>query len=152
MYFKCILNVLVKALVTVKLTLFGTGVAKMPTPLLVFFFKYLENEKMYDFAFLWLILNVSAKFFAKILIGSRVIVILSEGYRKNSKQFCFQFFQFIFLKQAFLQNVLSIHYVEVVNMIFLLVFKYKYIRIGNFVVFSIRKYGTYFRYIFLFTL
>ena len=135
MYFKCILNVLVKALVTVKLTLFGTGVPKMPTPLLVFFFKYLENEKMYDFAFLWLILNVSAKFFAKILIGSRVIVILSEGYRKNSKQFCFQFFQFIFLKQAFLQNVLSIHYVEVVNMIFLLVFKYKYIRIGNFVVF-----------------
>ena len=50
MYFKCILNILVKALVTVKLTLFGTGVAKMPTPLL--FFKYLENEKRYDFAFL----------------------------------------------------------------------------------------------------
>ena len=77
-----------------------------------------------------------------------------RGVPKKSKRILFSIFSifFFFSKQAFLQNVLSIHYVEVVNMIFLLVFKYKYIRIGNFVVFSIRKYGTYFRYIFLFTL
>ena len=46
------------------------------------------------------------------------------------------------LKQLFLQNISSMHYVEVVNMIFfiwnhifLLVFENKYIRTGNFVVF-----------------
>ena len=90
----------------------------------VFFFKYLQNEKRHDFSLLWfyllLILNLSPKFLTKILIGSRVIVILSEGYREIQKKMFFQiFYLFIyFLKQLFLQNISSIHYVEVVNKIF----------------------------------
>ena len=81
---------------------------------------------------------------AKIFIGSRAIMILSEEYRKIQQKFFFNFFFFFFLKQNFLKNISRIHYVEMVNMIFfhlkshfliLLTFENKCIRIGNFVVF-----------------
>ena len=60
---------------------------------LVFFLNIFKTKKgmtlpFYDFLLL-LILNVSAKFLAKILIGSRVIVILSEAYRKIQKNIFF---------------------------------------------------------------
>ena len=129
------------------------GGAKMPPPsfsfLNIFKMKKGMTLPFYDF-YLLFILKVSAKFLAKLLIGSRVIVILSEGYRKIQKQkknfSIFFSIIFFFLKQLFLQNISSIHYVEVVHMIFfiwnnifLLVFENK------FCCFFIRNYGTYFR-------
>ena len=104
----------------VLLTLSGGGGCKNAPSPLFFFLNMFKTKKcmtlpFYDFQLL-VILNVSVKFLAKILIGSRVIVILSEGYRKIQKKVFFQFF--FFLKQLFVQNISSIHYVEVVNIIF----------------------------------
>ena len=50
---------------------------------------------------LLLTLNVSAKFLAKILIGSRVIVVLSEGYRKIQKKKEIQKFYFFLFETTF---------------------------------------------------
>ena len=79
----------------------------MPPPSFSFLNIFKKKKGMtlpfYDSQLL-LILNVSAKFLAKNLIGSQVIVILSEGHRKIQKKKK-MFFQNI------LQNVSSIHYV-----------------------------------------
>ena len=65
------------------------GGAKMPPPsfsfLNIFKMKKGMTLPFYDF-YLLFILKLSAKFLAKLLIGSRVIVILSKGYRKIQKQ------------------------------------------------------------------
>ena len=118
--------------------------AKMPP--LVFFFKYLQNKKRYDFALLWLLLNTYFERFCQIAHENfdwlTTYCDFVRGVPKNSKKNFFQNLFLSFLKQLFLQNISSIHYVEVVNTIFfiwnhifLLVFENKYIRIGNFVVF-----------------
>ena len=112
---------LLRIVITCKyiLTLFGTGGKNAPPPsfsfLNIFKIKRGMTLPFYDF-YLILILNVSAKLLTKILIGSRVIVILSEGYRKIQKKVFFSIF--FFSKQLFVQNISSIHYVEVVNIIF----------------------------------
>ena len=110
------------------------------------FLNIFKTNKGMTFSFygfqLLLSLNVSAKFLAKVLIGSRVLVILSEWYRKILKK------KYFVLKQFCMENILSIHYVEVVNMIFfffhlkshfLLVFENKCIRIGNFLFFNSKR-------------
>ena len=124
-----------------------------PRPSSFSFLNILKTKKGMILPFYDLFWTFLPNFSRKFWLAHELLWFCQRGTEKIQKNFVFNFFNFFFFsKQAFLQNVLSIHYVEVVNMIFLLVFKYKYIRIGNFVVFSIRKYGTYFRYIFLFTL
>ena len=80
------------------------GGAKMPPPsfsfLNIFKMKKGMTLPFYDF-YLLFILKVSAKFLAKLLIGSRVIVILSEGYRKIQKKKIFFFFETTFFEKYF---------------------------------------------------
>ena len=104
------------------LTLFETGRAKMPT--FVFFFKYLQNEKRYDFALLWLL-----------------VIIYSE----RSCQISLENFDWLTIYCDFVRGVPKIQkslFFE--STVFVKYFKYtlcwsgkydKYIRIGNFVVF-----------------
>ena len=72
---------------------------------LIFFFKYLQNEKRYHFALLLLLVIIYFERFCQIsrekLIGSRVIVILSEGYRKIQKKKIFFFFETTFFEKYF---------------------------------------------------
>ena len=127
----------------VLLTLSGGGVQKCPCPP-CFLFKYVQNEKMYDFALLWLLVISYFKCFCQISRKNfdwlTSYCDFVRGVPKNSKKSFF--FNFFFLKQLFVLNISSIHYVEVVNIIFfiwnhifLLVFEKKYFRIGNFVIF-----------------
>ena len=118
---------------------------------LIFFFKYLQNEKRYDFALLW---HLVITYFERLCqISPENFDWLASycdfvrGVPKNSKKN-------FFLEQLFLQNIPSILYVAVVNMIFffwnhifLLAFENKYITIGNFVGFFIRKCGIYFSFL-----
>ena len=119
----------------------GGGVQNSP---LVFFFKYLQTGKRYDFVLLWLLVITYFKWCCQIYRENfdwlTSYCDFVRGVPKNSKKK--SFFQTTFFKQIFLQNISSTHYVEVVNMIFfiwnhifLLVFENKYIRIGNFIVF-----------------
>ena len=110
---------------------------KNPPPL-VFFFKHLQNEKKvwlcpfmaFSYYLFWTFLP---KISPKLWLAHELLWFCQRGIEKFKKKF--------FLKQLFLLNISSIHYVEVVNMIFfiwyifLLVFENEYIRIGNFVVF-----------------
>ena len=61
-----------------------------PPPPSFSFLNIFKKKKVMTLPFydsqLLLILNVSAKFLAKNLIGSQVIVILSEGHRKIQKK------------------------------------------------------------------
>ena len=98
------------------LILFGMGGWAKMLPL-IFFFKYLKNEKRYDFALLWLLVITYFESFCQISRENfdwlTSYCDFVRGVPKNSKK---KFF--FFLKQLFLQNISSIHYVEVVNMIF----------------------------------
>ena len=76
----------------------------------------------------------------KFWLAHKLLWFCQMGIEKFKKKVLFNIF--FILKQLFLQNVSSIHYVEVVNIyffiwnhIYLLVFENKYIRIGNFVLF-----------------
>ena len=76
-------------------------------------------------------------FLRKLWLTHELLWFCRRGTEKLKKQFFF----FFFWNNFFSQNISSIHYVEVMNLnfliwnhIFLLVFENKYIRIGNFVV------------------
>ena len=95
------------------LTLFETGRAKIPT--FVFFFKYPQNEKRYDFALLWLLVIIYSERSCQISLENfdwlTIYCDFVRGVPKNSKNF------FFILNQQCLQNISSIHYVKEVNMI-----------------------------------
>ena len=84
-------------------------------PTFVFFFKYLQNEKRYDFALLWLLVIIYSERSCQISLENfdwlTIYCDFVRGVPKNSKKKLF------FLNQQCLQNIWSIHYVEVVNMI-----------------------------------
>ena len=126
------------------------GGQKCPSlPALIFFFKYLQNIPWISFKYLkylvWLLAITYFEFFCWISRENfdwlTSYCDFVRGVLKNLKKFFFSKKDF-FLIQHFLQNISSIHYAEVVNMIFFiwnhivsLVFENKYIRIGNFVAF-----------------
>ena len=105
------------------------------------FLKYLQNDERYDFSLLWLLVITYFERFCEISCDNFDCLTshcdFVRGVPKNSEKKIFSNFFFL-LKQLFLLNISSIHYVEVVNMvffiwnhIFLLVFENKYIRIEN---------------------
>ena len=77
------------------------------------FLKYLQNDERYDFSLLWLLVITYFERFCQI---SREhfdwLTSYCDFVQKLKKKSFFQQF-FFFLKQLFLQNVSSIHYVEV---------------------------------------
>ena len=92
----------------------------------VFFFKYLQNEKgmtlpFYDFSY-YLFWTFLPNFLRKFWLAHELLWFCQRGTEKFKKKKCFfKFFIYLFiffLKQLFLQNISSIHYVEVVNKIF----------------------------------
>ena len=79
-------------------------------------------------------------FSRKLWLSHELLRFCQWGTKTFKKKFFFNFF--LFLKQLFFQNISSMHYLEVVTMmffirvpIFVFVFGNKCIRIGNFVVF-----------------